>query len=688
MQRARLGFSSLAPLALATFAACAPPLPPPSVAPLTTAIPGAPSETASAPVAQAPTSEVLTADARRTTTGGATFTAPSGWTIAVKGAATLLDAPEGDAHVALVDVKAADAGAAAVAAWAAYRPDSKRPLRVATARAARNGWEVVKVHEYETSPNERLVVYASTYKRGDAWTVMIVDASDMTFEKRIAQFLLVRDSLRPHGYVSESFAGKKANPLDAARMKLVFDFVEAARKELGIPGVGVALIDGGKVVFEGGFGVRELGKPTPVDASTNFIIASNTKGMSTLLLAKLVDEGKLAWDEPVTKAWPTFKLGDADTTSKVLVKHLVCACTGLPRQDLEWLFEFKGSTPKSSMDLLGTMQPTSKFGEMFQYSNVLAAAGGYLAAHVVAPGKELGAAYDDAMKTKIFDPLGMKGTTFDFARAERGDHARPHGTDVDGKVRVAKMDLNHAVVPIRPAGGAWSSAHDVAKYVQLELAKGLLPDGKRFVSEASILERRSPHVPIGESTTYGMGLEVDTTWRVPVVHHGGSLFGYKSDLMFLPDHGVGAVVLTNADDGGAMLRPFMRRLLEVLFDGNAEALEDLAIAAQRIRTERAKMRERLVIPPDAAAVGKLAARYTNAALGEVKVKKVGPTTVLDFGEWSSAIATRKNDDGTTSVVTLEPGMAGEFDATIGERGGKRVLIGRDAQHEYVFVEAP
>jgi len=126
--------------------------------------------------------------------------------------------------------------------------------------------------------------------------------------------------------------------------------------------------------------------------------ASNTKGMTTLLLAMLADEKKLQWDQPVTQLYPSFKLGDADTTRQVLVHHLVCACTGLPRQDLEWLFEFKDATPASSLASLGTMQPTSRFGELFQYSNLMAAAAGYVGAHLYDPSRDLGAAYDDAME--------------------------------------------------------------------------------------------------------------------------------------------------------------------------------------------------------------------------------------------------------------------------------------------------
>ena len=88
------------------------------------------------------------------------------------------------------------------------------------------------------------------------------------------------------------------------------------------------------------------------------------------------------------------------------------------------------------------MQPTSKFGEVFQYSNLMAAAAGFIGGAIAYPEQELGAAYDEAMQTKIFEPLGMKHTTFDFARALKGDVAQPHGDDVDGKPAGARMDLN------------------------------------------------------------------------------------------------------------------------------------------------------------------------------------------------------------------------------------------------------
>jgi CubicO group peptidase (beta-lactamase class C family) len=570
--------------------------------------------------------------------------------------------------------------------WAAFRPDFKRPLKITLPSAPRDGWEERKFYQYETSPNERVVVQALAWRAGDMWTVTMIDGSEPTLEKRGGPISMALGSLRPKGYTRESFAGKKAHPLDEARLKVLKDFVAGAMKQLDTPGVGLAFIDGGKTVWAGGLGVKQAGKPDPVDANTLFIAASNTKAFTTLLLAMLADEKKLRWDEPVTELYPSFKLGDAATTKSVLVKHLVCACTGMPRQDLEWLFEYEHETPSTALSLLGTMQPTSKFGEVFQYSNRMAAAAGYIGGTTALPGKEPGAAYDEAMRTKVFGPLGMTTSTFDFAKAMHGDFASPHGDDVDGKLALARMDLNYSVYPVRPAGGLWTSPSELAKYVEMELAKGMLPNGKRLVSEENLRARYTPQVEVSDRVTYGMALMVDTKYDIPVVHHGGDLAGYHSDMMWLPDYGVGAVILTNSDSGVLIRGPLLRKLLEVLFDGKPEADAALAAAATQRKAGIAKERERLVVPAEPAAVAKLASRYENASLGVVKVEKQGSATLFDVGEWKSSVASRKNDDGTISFITIDPTLAG-FEFVVSDSAAGRRLVVRDAQHEYVFAEA-
>ncbi len=644
-----------------------------------------PSATSTASAVAAAVPEVLAADTPRTTAKGATFIAPAGWSIVVRGPATILEAPEPGSRIALVDVEAKDADEAVAAAWAAYDPTSKRPLLSATERADIDGWQGQRVYVYRTSPEEKRSVTAGAAKANDVWTVWIYDVSRAIGEKRGAQISLIFGRLFPKGFARENFAGKKASPLDAARIRELSTFIEGAQKSLGIPGVAIGLIQDDKTVFAGGFGVRELGKNGKVGADTLFMIASNTKAMTTLLLGKLVDEKKIGWDTPVTSLLEGFKLGDADTTSRVQVKHLVCACTGLPRQDLEWLLEFKTATPDTALSVLGTMQPTSKFGEMFQYSNPLAAAGGWVGARVAVPKRELGAAYDEAMRTMVFAPLGMNKTTFDFKRALASDHAAAHALDIDGEASLAVMGANYAIVPVRPAGGAWSTVNDVLKYVAMELDRGMLPNGKRLVSEDVIEARRAPQVTIGRDATYGMGLEVDTTYGTPVVHHGGSMIGYKSDMMWLPEHGVGAVILTNADTGGTLLWPFRKKLLELLFDGRKEADAVVAARAKAIRENVAANRKLLTVPPAGDAVAALAPKYESSALGGIVVTRAADSVSFDFGEWKTPVATKKHPDGSTSFITITPGMNG-LELIPGTKDGKRTLVMRDSQHEYVFVE--
>jgi CubicO group peptidase (beta-lactamase class C family) len=628
----------------------------------------------------------LAKDTPTTTTAGTTFLAPAGWTVTVRGPATIVEAPETGSRIAIVDVEAAGPDEAVKAAWAAYDPKASRPLKVTTPAADRDGWTRVANYDYQTSPNEKRDVGANVRHANGRWTVTIYDMAQAVGEKRAAQVNLIYGEMLPKGFTRESFAGKKAHTLDAARIALLSKFVEDSMAALGVPGVSIGLVQDGKVVFTGGFGVRELGKPEKVDGDTKYMIASNTKAMTTLMLGKLVDEKKMTWESTATSLMPSFKLGSPETTSQVKVKHLICACTGLPRQDMEWILEYANATPEDAMKMLGTMQPTSGFGELFQYSNPLAAAAGYIGGHVAYPDLELGKAYDEAMRTRVFEPLGMKDTTFDYALAQTGNFSAPHAPDVDGKTAVALNDANYSIIPVRPAGAAWSNVKDILRYVQMELAQGLLPDGTRYIEKDTLLARRALQVPTSKDTSYGMGLFVTKKYGVEVVYHGGDMIGFHSDMMWLPEHGVGAVVLTNGDPGWQIRTQFRRRLLEVLFDGKAEAAPAIDAAAKTWYAAIAADRKLMTVPADAAAAGALAARYTSPVLGDIVVRRAGPATTFDFGEWKSEMGSRKNPDGTTSFLTTTPGVTG-FEFVVGSAPAGRTLILRDAQHEYVLNEA-
>ena len=618
----------------------------------------------------------------------ATMVPPEGWTVTRHGPLVRFAPPENDLRITIVPIATAKDGAdAAAQAWRAADPAFAWPVRLAQPVPGRDGWDAGTVVDYDVPPATKTLAQVVALRRGAAWTVVTVEGAIATLAKRGGQFNASAESLRPAGYAKESFAGKTAHRLDAARIAKLKRFVRTSMDQLKVPGVGFAIVDHGRIVDEGGIGVKDVATGAPVDKDTLFMIASNTKGMSTLLLATLVDQGRLDWDQPVIDYMPGFRLGSAETTRKVLVKHLVCACTGLPRKDMEWLFNTRPDTgPQETFRQLANTQPTSGFGEVFQYNNLMASAAGYLGAHILYPDMELGAAYDRAMQERIFTPLGMRDTTLSNLRAMAGDWARPYDTDIHGKVALIDSRYNDTITPYRPAGGAWSSAHDMALYVRDELDQGLLPDGKRLVSAKNLLARRVHNVPVGENIWYGMGLEDDAGSGVSVIQHGGSMFGYKSNWFAVPAAGVGVVVLTNGDTGGYPLaNGVKRRLLELLYDGKPEAAENVASIAKRNAEELAKMRGELdlAMTPDKARP--FIGRYANADLGPLTVGFEGSKLVARATSVWSEVAPRRNKDGTISLVTIAPGFSG-LDLLVTTKDGKRALVLNDAQHEYVFAD--
>lgn len=634
--------------------------------------------------AEKPATENPAADQPSKTPRGTTFVLPAGFTQRVQGNAVLVMPPEADgSRVAIVDAKAATADDAVTEAWAVLGMTPK--LVVATDAAPRDGWEARRYYEYDVPQNAKRLVTAAALRRGKDWTVAVADVDQAIAEKRGSQFAKLSQRLLPGGYTRESFAGRTAHKFDAARLQQVAEFVESMRKDFEVPGVAIGIVQDGKVVMSRGFGVRTLGKPDQVDGDTRFMIASNTKALTTLMLAKLVDAGKLDWNARAEDVYPGFKLGDAATTDKVLVKHLICACTGVPRQDYEWLFEGEKQTPATVMSTLATMQPTSEFGTLFQYSNPMAAAAGYIGGQIAYPGTELGAGYDQAMQALVFDPLGMANTTFDYAKAQTGDYASPHGYDIDHKVQVMDMGLNDTIVASRPAGAAWSTVDDLLKYVQMEIDGGLLSDGTRYIGQAALQQRQEPQVAVGADKVYAMALMVDRSDGVTVVDHGGDLGGFHSNMMWWPGQKVGAVILTNADEGVYLRGPFRRRLMELMFDGDDVARPQAAAGAKANREAFDAYRKLLQWPADPKAIAGLAPRYRNAALGDIAVERKGDTASFDFGGFRSAVATQPQPDGSLAFVTIDPVITG-FPFVRADAGGVRKLVVRDGQHEYVFDE--
>lgn len=478
---------------------------------------------------------------------------------------------------------------------------------------------------------------------------------------------------------------RKAHRLDAARIERLTRFVETSRQALGVPGISLGIVQDGQTLFAGGFGVRELGKPEKVDADTLYLVASNTKPLTTLMLAKLVDEGRLDWETPVADIEPRFRLADAEATRRVRVKHLLCACTGLAYRNLDWEFAPRDAPPTLAFDILARMGPTRPFGSTYSYSNPIAAAGGLVGGHVAYPELELGQAYDQAMASRVFGPLGMTRSTFDFDHAMRGNYARGHGVTPNGELALVDPARERQMHAVRPTGGAWSNVSDLLAYVRMELAGGRLDDGTRYISGAALKARSDAQVSTGPRSWYGMGLDSSLASGTLVRFHGGRFYGFRGDTIWLPEHGVGVVILMNGSTGNVLMDALPQKLLEVLFDDPPKADDMVAAAVATDRQRREASRQSVRYPAEAGPVAELAARYRNAVLGELRVERSPDQTVFAFDAWKAPVASRRTAEGAVAFVAMTASPPPPFVPGVSE--GRRTLTVREGQEAYVFVEA-
>ena len=645
-----------------------------------------------APLAPAEHSETFDTDTARTTETGVRYTVPAGWTLTTREHVAIVKAPEGDLELAIVEPQQRQPLDAVVAeAWQRY--GIAPPTQVRSGEGVKSGgWDRIWWFNYQVPASAKRKLSADVRWHGDAPVVLLLDAASATLQKRASQFAVLDQSLQPEGYAHESFENKAAHALDAERLHRLDAFIEHGRVELGIPGVAIAITQAGKLVHARGYGVRELGKRTPIGSDTLFRIASITKPLTSLLLARLVDARALRWEQPVVEVYPDFRLGNLETTEAIRIEHLLCACAGLPRTDFPRFFGLGTASPERTMHELAETQPTTGFGEAFQYSNDLAAAAGFVAAHAVTPTQQLEKAYERIMQRWIFAPLGLNSTTFDYARALRTNHATGHTWSIASRGQTTVIDPDGldriSTLAIAPAGGAWSNANDLIKYVEFELRRGIANNGKQLVSEYNLRMRQLPYAAIAPDVQYGLGLTVDRSYGTAIVGHSGRTFGYTSEVMWLPEHGVGAVFLANADAGDVLAEGFERYLLELLFDAEPSAQARVTERSAVLRKQLNDQLERITMPAEDRATTMLAAHYFSDRLGRLDVEHSAAGTDFRFRHWKSAVASRRYEDGTTSFTTIAPGFD-IFEFTVSQAvDGKRQLTLREAQHEYIFTELP
>jgi len=322
--------------------------------------------------------------------------------------------------------------------------------------------------------------------------------------------------------------------------------VQAALDAWRVPGAAVAIVHNGQAVYVKGHGVRKLGAPDPVTPDSLFAIASTTKAFTTTALAQLVEQGRLQWDDPVRKHLEYFHLSDPLADANVTVRDLVTHRTGMPRHDALWYRT--GLSREEVIRRLGETSPTKQFRQEYQYQNIQFLAAGELIAKVT------GQSWDDFIRTRFLDPLGMKNTTSRFAQATaQAERAMPHRRLGDGAT--AAIDwINFENVGA--AGCLNSSARDLAQWVRFHLRRGEGPAG-RLLGEKFLAETYEPQTvirpdrrgrelaPATTQRTYASGWFLDHYRGELLIDHTGSLDGFRAMVTLLPQHNLGIVVLAN-----------------------------------------------------------------------------------------------------------------------------------------------
>ena len=325
-----------------------------------------------------------------------------------------------------------------------------------------------------------------------------------------------------------------------------------------VPGLAVAVVKDGEVVLTRGYGVRRMDESAPVDEHTLFGIASNTKAFTAAALGILVDEGKIAWDDPVTKHVASFQMYDPYVTREMTVRDLLCHRSGLGLGAGDLLFWPPSTFSRDEiLQRLRFIKPAHGFRSKFAYSNLMFVAAGQVVAAVT------GSSWDDFVKQRIFGPLGMQATQTSVKLFHPGDNAATPHSNVEGHLQaIPYTDINNSA----PAGAINSNVSDMSRWVMTQLAAGRIPQSgdKRLFSERVSKEMWSAQTPLGvpdpppglealrgNFSAYGLGWGLNEFRGHKVVSHTGGLPGFVSLVMMIPDIQLGIVVLTNQEAGGA-----------------------------------------------------------------------------------------------------------------------------------------
>ncbi len=339
-------------------------------------------------------------------------------------------------------------------------------------------------------------------------------------------------------------------------------------KKTGVPGVAVAVVSPDRVLYLKGFGLRRADAANRVDPDTVFQLASLSKPLSTTVVAGLVGDGVVSWDQPIVRSLPGFAMSDPRVTREITLRDMFCHRSGLPDHAGD-LVEDIGYDRDEIIRRLRYIKPNSSFHTHYAYNNMGFSAAGFAAA------KAAGKSWEDVCDQRLYRPLGMTSASSRhadfFAQKNRVfGHVRRGDRWVVGKEQ-RNADAQ------APAGGASASARDMAIWVRLQLGRGSI-DGREIIKPESLEETHFPQIATGPAhdpkrgpTYYGLGWDIDYGGpaRVRWSHSGAFALGAATCVYVMLAERFGIVVLSNSAPVGAP-ETICRSFLDLVLMGRIE----------------------------------------------------------------------------------------------------------------------
>ncbi|HKR62834.1 MAG TPA: serine hydrolase [Thermoanaerobaculia bacterium] len=403
-------------------------------------------------------------------------------------------------------------------------------------------------------------------------------------------------------------------------------YIENARQQADVPGIAVTIVKDGRLVVAKGYGVRELGKDAKVDEETMFDIASLSKSFTTAAIAKLVEEGKMRWDDPVRRHLPTFELADPYRTQNATIRDLLSHRLGLEQGN--FMFRFTKYDTAEVIRRMRYLEEREPFRTGFIYSNVAYTAAGEAAAAAAHQ------SWPDLIRTRLLEPLGMRESTVGVEHTLAPNHASPHAL-LNG---VQQPIRNHKAMNIFPANGVNSNARDIAKWLLFQLG-----DGKPILTKASMDEMHSPQNIIPTTPgmraargvrffgAYGLGWQIMDFHGHPMLWHSGGADGMPVYMAILPEDQIGVAVMLNTWSAATLHGAIAARILDTyLGTPNPRDWVKESLPSQH-RDEAQPDEPRVAGTSPSRPIDAYAATYDNPLHGAMDIRFTDGKLTLQFG---------------------------------------------------------